>query len=197
MGNKLFNEVLVFPLKPLYYYGFRLSQPFSGVQVTRSFCSTLVGADTGRSYMGLLGNLLDTLTSIWLMTYFSDNSNSFPQKAHILTFNKCHLVSEQISFFSCYHNKQDEWGWEYGIQARARLSQATQRCDVIDVGMFFSVVITLSFIPSQIKTVVFSNSLPNKKKIKPNFLNTCFSFQGPVSERLVWHGQELQSDKTV
>lgn len=45
--------------------------------------------------------------------------------------------------------------------------------------------------PVQFKTVVFSNSLPNKK-ILPNFLNTCFSFQRPVSERLVWHGWEFR-----
>lgn len=42
------------------------------------------------------------------------------------------------------------------------------------------------------RTVVFSNSLPTKKKKLPNFLNTCFSFQGPVIERLVWHGREFR-----
>lgn len=52
---------------------------------------------------------------------------SFGQQADILFF-----------FPSCYQNKQDEWGWEHGIQARPRLSQAAQCCDVIviDVGMF-------------------------------------------------------------
>lgn len=50
--------------------------------------------------MGLRGNPLDTLISVWSMTYFSDNPSSFPQKARILTFSKCHLVSEQISFFA-------------------------------------------------------------------------------------------------
>lgn len=49
--------------------------------------------------MGLLGNLSDTLTFVCLMAYFSDNPSSFPQKAHILTFSKCHLVSKQISCF--------------------------------------------------------------------------------------------------
>ena len=41
-------------------------------------------------------------------------------------------------FFFCYDNKQDEWGWEYGIQARPSFLRQTQRCDVIviDVGMF-------------------------------------------------------------
>lgn len=47
--------------------------------------------------MELLGN---TVNSVWLMTCFSDSPRSFPQKAHILLFSKCHLVSEQICLLS-------------------------------------------------------------------------------------------------
>lgn len=50
--------------------------------------------------MELLGNQSYTVKSVWLMTCFSDSLRSFPQKACILKFSKCHSVSKQISLFS-------------------------------------------------------------------------------------------------
>jgi len=80
------------PFKALYSWSFSPSRLFSAMQVTRSINSALDGADTGHSYMGLLGNPSCTLMSVWLTTYFSDNNpSSFPQKAHIITFSKCHI----------------------------------------------------------------------------------------------------------
>lgn len=134
--------------------------------------------------MGSLGKLLnvDLFDDILLW-----QPKFFPTETQILAFSECHLVNKQISFFF-YHNKQDEWGWEYGIQSALAFSGSTtlwcENDGCWNVCSFEMEVLYHSNGQTEVKYII-------NKKNQLKFWNTCFSFPGPDFERPVWHGQEF------
>lgn len=53
----------------------------------------------------------------------------FPTESAYSSIFQMSLGQRADMFIICYHNKQDEWGWEYDI--KAWLFQAAQGSDVI------------------------------------------------------------------